>query len=98
MVAKKDFDGEILHFGAVRYRLTGSGIFRSELRSLSEVITESLPNITMQSATAREPTILAKFNQQRAFLFAQTTDIDEILNVSKIVIYIKPTFTGYPTE
>ena len=95
-MAKNSFTGEILHFGIVRERVTGSGVLRQELISLSDVDTVTLPTITMQAATAREPTILANVNQQRAYLHGFTTDIDETFEISKIVIYIRPVASGYP--
>lgn len=91
-------EGGVLHFGSVRFRLKGSGVLRSELRSLDDVVTAALPNIQMAAATAKEPTILSHMNQQRAYLHFETTDIDEILNISKIVIFVRPVFTGLPTE
>jgi len=89
--------GEILHFGAVRERLTGSGVLRQNLVSLSDVASVSIPNIVMIAATNREPTILANVNEQRAYLHGFTQDIDEVFEVSKIIIYIKPIASGYPT-
>lgn len=91
-------EGSVLHFGAVRFRLRGSGVLRSELRSLDDAVTVALPNIQMASTTAKEPTVLAHMNQQRAYLHIETTDINETLDISKIVIFVKPVFTGLPTE
>lgn len=91
-------DGEILHFGAVRQRLTGDGILRMNLSSLDDVVVSAIPSITMQPTTNREPTVLANFNQQRGYLHGFTQDIDEVFVVSKIIIYIKPVASGYPTE
>lgn len=51
----------------------------------------------MSATSAREPTILANFNQQRAYLHFETTEIDEQINISKIVVFVRPVFTGYPT-
>jgi len=96
-VARDGFDGQILHFGSVRYRLTGSGTFRSSLISLNAVNTVTCPDITMQSATNREPTILSNMNEQRAYLRGETTLLNERLDISKIIIYVRPVSTGYPT-
>ncbi len=96
MAKSGQFTGEILHFGIVRQRVTGSGVLRMNLVSLSDVNSVPIPSITMQTATNREPTVLANVNEQRAYLHGYTQDIDEIFNVSKIIIYIKPVASGYP--
>jgi hypothetical protein len=96
LLVAKDFDGQILHFGNVRYRLNGSGIMRSSIVSFDEVNAITLPNITMSASTNREPTILANVNEQSAYLEGKTTDINEIFNISKIIVYVRPVATGYP--
>lgn len=95
-MGKNSFTGEILHFGAVRQRVTGSGTLRMNLTSLSDVVETAIPNITLQTSTAREPTVLSNVNQQRAYLHGYTTDIDEVFEVSKIIIYVRPVASGYP--
>lgn len=95
-MAKNGFSGEVLHFGAVRYRVTGVGNFKSTLVSLDDVETYDSPDITLAAANNREPTILANFNQQRAYLYGRVTSIDERFTVSKIIIYVRPVATGYP--
>jgi len=96
LVARQSTDGGLLHFVAVRYRVTGVGVLRSNLRSLDEVTVDPLPNITLSAATNREPTILANYTEQRAFLEGKTINIDETFAVSKIVVFAKPSASGYP--
>lgn len=88
--------GNILHFGAVRFRITGSGSLISYLRSLDDVRNQQLVDLTMQSVTNREPVVLANFKEQRAQLELSVVEIDETFTISKIIIFIKPTETGYP--
>lgn len=95
-MAKNSFNGELLHFGSVRMRVTGIGGLDLTLASLDSTRTSTLPSITMAVTTNREPLVLANFREQRAQLVGQTTGIDEVYNISKIVIYIKPTASGYP--
>lgn len=90
------FIGELLHFVAVRYRVTGSGSLRTTLQSLDEVNAQTLPIMTMASTTAKELSILANFRSQRAKVRIETTAIDETFNVSKIVVFTKPTAAGFP--
>jgi hypothetical protein len=95
-VAKNQSIGEILHFNAIRYRVTGSGVLRSFLTSLDDVSSSTLPTITMASPSKIEPTILANFIEQRAKLELGTTAIDEVFVISKIVIFVRPIASGYP--
>lgn len=97
-MATKSFDGAILHAAAVRYRLVGSGVFRTKLKSLNEVNEVDLPNITMASATNRMPTILANFNEQMMFVEITTTAIDETFTLDSIRLFITPVATGYPIQ
>lgn len=96
-MGKTDFTGEVVHFGAVRYRITGSADFKSSLISLDDVITNALPDITLAATNSREPTILANFNQQRAYLQGKTTKINETFVISRIIVYVRPVASGYPT-
>lgn len=95
MRAKNEFDGEVLHFGAIRMRCTGSGSLRSTLYSLDEIRSNSLQNITLASTNRIEPTILANFEEQRALLKIETTGIDEIFIISKLIIYVIPVLAEY---
>ena len=96
-MAKSQFNGELIHFGAVRMRLTGSGNLLTDLHSLDEAShTSTLPTIPMVAATNREPTILANYIDQYGQFQIETTEIDEWFEISKIIIYIRPVATGYP--
>lgn len=95
-MAKNNFNGEVLHFGAVRYRVTGDGALQSTLSDLDDIHSSDLVNVTMASTTSREPSLLANFLAQRARLTITTTEIDETFTISKIVIFVKPVATGYP--
>lgn len=92
----RGYIGEILHFGAVRYRVNGDGNLLSYLSDLDNVNTSQLTNIAMVMSTSRESVLLANFNSQRACLIIQTTAIDEAFTISKIIIFVKPVASGYP--
>lgn len=96
MAKTPDFTGDILHFGAVRMRITGSGTLKSYLESLSGINNYNLPDLAMTSATNREPVLLANMNEQRALYGVTTLNFGETFNISKIIVYIKPVATGYP--
>lgn len=96
-MAKNQFTGEIIHAGAVRLRLLGFGTFKPSLFSLDPAISVDLPNITMASVSAREPTVLANFNQQKFCVAGRVTIIGESFSVSRIVVFVRAVSTGYPT-
>lgn len=89
------FNGELIHFGAQRFRVTGAGNLQLFLRSLDNIRNVTLSPIIMQSITNREPVVLSNFIEQRAQLEIRTSEYDETFNISKIIIFIKPVATGY---
>lgn len=90
------FNGELLHFNAVRLRVVGSGNLDLEFRSLDDVETQTLTPVTMATATNREPTQLANFRQQRGQLRFSVNAINEYFTISKIIIFVRPYQSGYP--
>lgn len=92
----KGFAGELLHFVSVRFRITGSGVLQVYLRSMDNVRNSQLPSITMQATTNREPVVIANFREQRVQLELRTVNIDETFNIKRIILFAKPTATGYP--
>ncbi len=89
-------DGSILHFGLVRLRVTGSGNLQQILHSLDDVRSNVLANHAMTAVTDVEPTVLANFTQQRAYLEIKVDQINEWFNISKIIVFVKPVATSYP--
>jgi len=88
--------GEILHFNTVRYSMVGAGNFHSYLRSSDDIRNLGLVDVVLQSATNRQPNVLANFKEQCAHLEGSITEINEYFIISKIVIFVKPTESGYP--
>lgn len=95
-MGKSGFSGELIHFNAVRLRVVGSGSLFTFLRSLDDVVNTQLETVTLASVTNREPTVLANFTEQRAQVEIRTTAKDAVFSLSKIVVFIKPTASGYP--
>lgn len=96
MAKNSSNDGGILHFGAVRYRVTGSGNLKTFLRSLDNVKNKQLSNTVMAAINDIEPTRWANFTNQRAQIEFKTTEINEVFNISKIIVFVKPVATSYP--
>jgi hypothetical protein len=97
VASKSSFTGELVHFGTIRMRATGSGNLQLFMHSLDDSLNSvTLADVALQVTTNREPTVLANFIDQYGQLEIKTTEIDETFEISKIVIFIKPVSSGYP--
>ena len=93
----KGGNGELInHFNAVRLRLVGDGELKLSWFSLNDEIEQELLSLPMVEGTAREPTRISNFKQQRASLRISTTEFDEYFKIYRIVIFIKPIASGFP--
>jgi hypothetical protein len=86
----------INHYGAVRLRVAGSANLNLTLFSLDEVVSSSLASIALQSVNNIEPNRLSNFTQQRAKLEIRTTEINEIFQLSKAIVFVRPVAKSYP--
>lgn len=87
---------QINHFGAVKIRVVGTGILRPKLYALDNAFTVTLATITMASSPGKTPVVLTNLVSQRARLELKTTTINEKAKINRIVLYVKPIYTGYP--
>lgn len=90
-----DDQENILHFGAVRYRVTGSGNLIQSFYGLDRAESEVLKPLVLSEAPGREPIVLANFKGQRALLRLETTVINEWFNFNRIILFTKPIYSGY---
>lgn len=90
------FEGELLHFNAVRGRITGSGTFIQTLNSLDGALSSSLPNITLSTTSGIEPLALADFTSQRGCLRGSVNSSGDYFDVSRLVIYVRSVAEGLP--
>lgn len=92
--------GNIVHAAGVRYRVKGSGQLRSRLYNMSEDVAEmrysDLDNIDLSAGAARQKTILANFQDQGIQLSFRTIHINETINVTSIICFVKPVAESYP--
>lgn len=86
----------INHCNAIRLRVKGEGNLRATLYSYDEVESNILEPIVIAASTNIPPTQLANFKQTEMKLRLETTAIDEIFNISEILVYIKPVEQSYP--
>jgi hypothetical protein len=87
-------DESIVHFGGVRIRVTGVGSLKLNLESLDGV--QSLDLVPMTIASGREKFRLSNFVSQRAFLTIETTELDEVFEINRVIVFVKPIYTDYP--
>lgn len=95
-MAKGGSKGDILHCVGTRLRITGTGVLIQKLNSLQNFEVYTQPELTMSTATDREPFTLANFNKQRMQVDIGTDAINESFQISKLVIFIKPVSEQYP--
>ena len=91
-----DNEVDILHFGGVRIRVTGQGQLKQILQSYDYINTQEIPEITLRTSNNVNPFVLANFNDQQASLRVYMDSIRNNMNVSRIVIFSIPLYTGYP--
>jgi len=87
---------DILHFGAIRYRVVGTGLLHSKMESLDGVRTQELATIEMQEATDIQPRVLANFKQQRALVEIYTEDFGDFMKINRVIYFVKGLWTEYP--
>lgn len=97
-MAKKTSPGEeiINHYGAARLRIKGSASLRLTLFSLDEIKLYTLLPLQIFTATNIEPNRLSNFTQQKAKLELRTTEIDEVFQCNKIIVFVRPVAKSYP--
>jgi hypothetical protein len=97
MASSKSSGEELInHYGAIRLRVKGSASLKLTFMSLDEVKKSFLKDLQILSATNVEPNRISNFTQQRAKLEIRTLNIDEIFQISKAIIFIKPVAKSYP--
>lgn len=86
---------DILHFGAVRYRLNGVGVLKHRFVDADESTSEELKPTPIEN-NGREPLRLSNFKSQRAKLRVYTTEIDEQVKINRIILFVKQLWSQYP--
>lgn len=97
-MAKGGIVGAIVHSVGARYRVRGHGQLRTRMWNLDAVRYQDLENINLRTASAREKTILANFQDQGIQIEFRTIHIDEHFNFTKIVCFVKPVAESYPIK
>ena len=87
----------ILHFGALRFRITGTGQMTATVYNLDKTQSFTPNSIQMDGIDGSEPLILTNLNTQRAILRMETNTQGAYFEVSRIVLYQKPIWEDYPS-
>ena len=87
---------DLIHIGAIRLRVIGSGTLFTTLYSLDSVYSSALANHTLAVTTNIQPTLLANFIQQRISIRCSVNTIDHYFKMRRLVIYAKPVATSVP--
>jgi|SRR5438552_11006643 len=85
------------HIVGIRLRVTGSGNLHLALLGLDDIQRSELKTLPLSSTNRFEPMVLSNFQSQRVRLELKTTEIDERMDVSRIIIFAKPVAVEYPS-
>jgi len=84
------------HIVGIRLRVTGEGNLKTALLGLNDIQRLDLKSLPLNTTNRFEPMILSNFQSQRVRLELKTTEIDERMEVSRIIIFAKPVAVEYP--
>ena len=87
---------DLIHVGAIRLRVIGSGTLLTTLYSLDSVYSSNLANHTLAATTNIQPTLLANFIQQRISIRCSVDEMDHYFKMRRMVVYLKPVATSVP--
>ena len=86
----------VIHFAAVRLRVDGTGNLQMRLLSPNGVKQAVMVPLAMTDPADDMLTKLVNFKKERAQLEFKTTEIDEVFDISRILIFTKPVASSYP--
>lgn len=89
-------DTDILHYTGTRMRVTGEGSLKQIFQSLDYINTEALANTTLRTSNNVNPFTLGNFIDQECSLRVYQDTLDDYMNVSQLIIFTAPLWSGYP--
>lgn len=87
----------LLHFGQITLRVNGTGLLVMTLIGYDDTRTKLVSPLTMSLTPGKEPTKLTGFIAQRARLRMETTLIDEYMKVNRVILWVRPFGTQFPS-
>lgn len=89
-------EDNIVHFTGVRMRVIGSGNLQMRVISQDDIFEQVLVPFVMSPATNIRPLRLMNFQHQKVQFEGKTTEINERLEINKIIFFAKAVFSEYP--
>lgn len=94
--ARKSHGEMINHYTGVTLRVQGSGNLDMQIQSQEEIRTKNFVPLVMATNTDIQPTQITNFNAQRAKLRISVNEINEYFQISRIIVWVKPTDSMFP--
>jgi len=88
--------GNILHFGAVRVRVTGSGNLDLQMLGYDDILTQTRAPLVMTPTSAQEKVRLFNFISPEMMFKFSTDEINEYFRVNRVTIFVKTQWSEYP--
>lgn len=89
-------DESIMHFNIIRIRVTGSGNLLPTLFSLDDIISSVLTPLVMSTTSDRHLTRKCNFQTDKVAIQLQTTVINEVFHINRIILFASEVFAEYP--
>jgi hypothetical protein len=86
----------VLHFGAVKLRVEGSGKLTATIFNMDKSQSFTPNDFDLDVIDGTEPLVLTNLNTQRAILRLETNTKDAVFTISRIVLYQKPIWASLP--
>lgn len=91
-----DEEFNVMHFAGTRVRAQGQGIIHQVLQSYDYIRTIQFGDETLRTSNNISEFSLTDFVEQKASLRIYMDTYDDYMNISNIIIFAKPLYTGYP--
>lgn len=89
-------DQNVLHVGAVRFRVTGTGNFIISLQGLNNLTPQTLATLALSATNVIEQTRLSNFNGQKVSMSLSVAMKDELFNLNRAILFVKPVASSVP--
>jgi hypothetical protein len=95
-IIPKDPGGTILHAGALRYKIRGSGTLTTTLYDRDKAISYIAPNLTLAALPGREPTVLANFKSQGFIIRIGVSSYQHYFQLNGLKLFVKAIYDSFP--
>lgn len=85
-----------IHSNLVRIRALGSGNLDIEMLGYNDILTQTLPAVSLVSTQSRERDRLCNFTSQATKVKVSMDAINEWFNINSLIVFIKPSWSSGP--